>query len=480
MTRPHYLFVTGRLAEGALRAVVERLSQQVGFDATIEVLPITVAALLTTDWIAKRLPQIPSVDRVILPGYTRGELSVLESTWNVTVELGPKDLRQLPRYFGKSVVSDERYGAYDIEIVAEINHAPRLTLEQLVQSAKALAAAGANVIDVGCDPGSVWNGVGEAVKRLKDEGLRVSIDSLHPDEIRQAVGAGAELVLSLNSSNRFLAQELDCEFVLIPDDPQNMQGLEETIDEVAATGRPFRIDPILEPIGLGFAPSLGRYLEARKRWPDLEIMMGIGNLTELTDVDSAGVNAILLGFCQELRIRSVLTTQVISWAQSSVKECDIARRLMHYACTTGVPPKRIEERLIMLRDASLVRPTSHDLEQLAGQLTDNNYRLYVAEGLLHLVAARLHVSQADPFELFDALLDTQPKNIDASHAFYLGYELCKAEIALQLGKDYRQDESLNWGFLTQTEPDRHRLKKRRSTSIDDASSSVSSDSSEES
>ena len=50
-----------------------------------------------------------------------------------------------------------------------------------------------------------------------------------------------------------------------------------------------------------------------------------------------------------------------------------------------------------------------------------------------------------------------PKNLDGSHSFYLGYELCKAATALALGKQYRQDEALDWGFLTRDEP-RHYLK----------------------
>ena len=57
------------------------------------------------------------------------------------------------------------------------------------------------------------------------------------------------------------------------------------------------------------------------------MMMGVGNLTELTDVDSAGVNTILVGFCEELKIRSVLTTTVINWARSSVREIDLVRKL---------------------------------------------------------------------------------------------------------------------------------------------------------
>ena len=80
------------------------------------------------------------------------------------------------------------------------------------------------------------------------------------------------------------------------------------------------------------------------------MMMGIGNLTELTDVDSAGVNTLLVGFCQELAIRSVLTTAVINWARSSVREIDLARRLMHHAVVRRTLPKHLEPRLVMLRD----------------------------------------------------------------------------------------------------------------------------------
>ena len=55
--------------------------------------------------------------------------------------------------------------------------------------------------------------------------------------------------------------------------------------------------------------------------------------------------------------------------------------------------------------------------------------------------------EADPFVLFEQMdID------DPSHAFYLGYELMKAKTALTLHKNYRQDQALDWGFLT--EPDR--------------------------
>ena len=130
-----------------------------------------------------------------------------------------------------------------------------------------------------------------------------------------------------------MAPDWGVEVVAIPDQPGSLDGLDQTIEFLAERGVPFRIDPILEPIGFGFAASLDRYFEVRRRYPEAAMMMGVGNLTELTDVDSAGVNTVLVGFCQELKIRSVLTTAVINWARSSVRELDLARRLVHHAVT---------------------------------------------------------------------------------------------------------------------------------------------------
>ena len=143
---------------------------------------------------------------------------------------------------------------------------------------------------------------------------------------------------------------------------------------------PFRIDPILEPIGFGFAASLGRYLEVRRRYPEAAMMMGVGNLTELTDVDSAGVNTLLIGFCQELAIRSVLTTAVINWARSSVREIDLARRLVHHAVTHRTLPKHLEPRLVMLRDPKVAAFGPENLAELQRRINDPNWRIFAEDG----------------------------------------------------------------------------------------------------
>jgi dihydropteroate synthase len=206
----------------------------------------------------------------------------------------------------------------------------------------------------------------------------------------------------------------------------------------------------------------------RDRYPDAEMMMGIGNLTELTDADSAAINVMLLGFCEELGIRSVLTTQVINWARSSVRECDLARRLVRHSIQHRVLPKHLESRLVMLRDPVVIEPPAEDLDRLASEIKDANYRVFVSGGEVHLVSHELHLHDADPFLLFDRLRQSGPdgglpKNLDAAHSFYLGYEMCKAATAATLGKQYQQDESLDWGLLTREES-RHYLRARPNSS----------------
>ena len=462
MMRSHIHFVTGRLAAPALQRTLLDLGPRAGFDYSISVLPITVAALMTPQWIERHL-QIPAnVTEILLPGYCNGDLQTLTTAARCPVRCGPRDLRELPEFFGTHPKLDPSYGEYDIQILAEINHAPRLPRDTILRHAEQLCAAGADVIDVGCDPGEPWNGVGDYVKALRDQGHRVSIDSLNPKEIQAAVQAGAELVLSVNSTNRDAAPDWGCEVVVIPDEPADLRGLYGTIEHLTTANVPLRIDPILEPIGYGLAKSLQRYLQVRSDFPAQELLMGIGNLTELTDVDSAGINVLLLGICQELKIHSVLTTQVINWTRSSVRECDLARRLVRYAIHHQVLPKHLEPGLVMLRDSKQLAVDERELEELAAQVRDHNYRLFADNRQMHLVSSGLYLKDTDPFHLFDQLLSADPRNLDASHAFYLGYELAKAKTAITLGKQYEQDEPLDWGLLTVDET-YHRLPRTGTT-----------------
>src|SRR4051794_33974455 len=414
---------------------------------------ITVAALMTTSWIARFLEVDPDVTQIMIPGMCEGSTDVLSERFGIPVEKGPADLKALPSWFGQA---DARasYGKRDVRVFAEINHVPRLDRDEILELAHHYREAGADVIDLGLSLDRKWLGEGPAtIAELRDEGFSLSIDTLDPDEIVMADDAGVDYVLSLNGANRRLAERLNATPILIPDTPEDLDSLDATIGHLERLGKPYLVDPIIEPIGFGFAASLGRYLEVRRRHPDVEMFMGIGNLTELTEADSTGVTALLIGFCQEVGIRNVLTTEVIEWARGAVREAVLAAQLMHFAQEQGTPPKHVDNRLVTLKDDDFRPYAEQELRDLHEQVTDPNYRIFADADWIYVFNRDRFVRGTDFNEIFDQLGVDEP-----THAFYLGKELMKATIARALRKNYRQESPLDWGYMTFEEPRRERVR----------------------
>ena len=437
------LFVTGRLAEPALRRTLAGMAPP--FAAEVAVLKITVAALMTTPWIARFLEVPRETDLVLIPGLCEGEPSVIADRVGVRTEKGPKDLREIPRYFGQALAAPD-YGAYSIEILAEINNAPKLSRAALRSAADAFRASGADVIDLGCTPGLPFPALGDVVRELRGDGFRVSVDSFEPDEIRTAVRAGAELVLSVNGTNLEVARDVAAaggRVVVIPDFGAGLDTLDRSIEQLEAWGVPYLIDPVIEPIGFGFMASLERYAEVHRRHPGAGQMMGVGNITELTAADTTGVNALLLAIAEEVGVRAVLTTEVIPWARGAVREIDIARRLMHYAVEQRRVPKGVDDRLVTVKDPEVLAYSEAELRELQAAVTDPNFRIFADREAITVFNNELFVRGTDIQEIF-AQLGVE----EATHAFYLGRELMKAKLALTLGKTYRQEGALAWGYLT--------------------------------
>ena len=443
------IFVTGKLAAPALQTTLSAMAPD--FEYEVAVLRISVAALMTTLWISKHLPSAAGFDRILIPGLCEGDVRVIEDRFGVKAEKGPADLRDLPEYFGQAALREE-YGAYDIRIFAEINNVPYMPREEVLRWAQYFRESGADVIDLGCSLDRKFEDAAQVVGLLKAQGFVVSIDTFDQAEILAADRAGVDYVLSLNGTNLEIAEALHCPVVVIPDFGQGLDTLDHSIAHLERIGRPYIVDPIIDPITVGFAAGLNRYVQVRARYPDAEMLMGIGNITELTDADTTGVNALLIGFCQELGIRHVLTTEVIEWARGAVREVDVARRLMYAAQRRGVVPKYIDNRLLTVKDARPKYSTEAELRALQSAITDPNFRIYTTRDAICVFNNRLFVSGTDIQALFEQLGVEDP-----SHAFYLGRELTKARLALLLGKAYVQEQPLRWGYLTPKEGEsRHR------------------------
>ncbi|KMQ81055.1 Dihydropteroate synthase [Candidatus Burkholderia pumila] len=361
----HIVFLTGRLAQFSLQQVLKSIApiaQQKPFTWEVREIGLQVAGLMTADMIRRRVahPLTEGTSRMIVPGRCRGDLEALTAHYGVKVERGPEEVKDLPQFFWREAKHVD-LSRYETEIFAEIVDGPRLDLDGIAARASEYKRQGADVIDVGCRPSTPFPHLEDAVVMLKEQGYRVSVDSMQTDELLRGRLAGADYIMSLNADTLWVADEIESTPIRVPREPANVASLDVAIEALQQRGRPFLADPILDPIPFGLAASIARYVSLRERHPQVAIMMGIGNVTELTEADTTGINAVLFGMAAELRIAAVLTTSVSLHARRAVHEADVARRLMHAARETKTLPKGISADLSALHSK---RPFPYDAKEI--------------------------------------------------------------------------------------------------------------------
>jgi len=435
----HILFLTGRLAEKSLQRVLDAM-QPAPFRHSVLALSLQVAGLMTTDMILRRLNDANGADRVIVPGRCRGNLDALSTHFGVPFVRGPGDLKDLPRYFGREAVPID-LTRHDVRIFAEIVDAPNMSLAAILDQANDYRNAGADVIDLGCLPETPFGHLEDALAMLQAAGFAVSVDSMDPQELLRGGRAGANFLLSLKQETLWIAEEVTSTPVLIPSTPSDMESLYRAIEAMEKLGRDYLVDPIIEPIHFGFTESLVRYRDLRKRLPEAKILMGTGNLTELTEADTLGIQALLMGIISELRITNILTTQVSAHAAGVIRETDRARRVMFAARESGDLPQGFDEALLALHSLDPFPWTTEEIAATAAEIRDPSFRVQISFDGLHIYNRDGLHTATDPFKLFPHL----GLERNGSHAFYLGVELARAQIAWQLGKRYVQDSELDWG-----------------------------------
>jgi hypothetical protein len=114
---------------------------------------------------------------------------------------------------------------------------------------------------------------------------------------------------------------------------------------------------------------------------------------------------------------------------------------MFAARETASLPQGFDAGLMALRDRRPFPNSPAEVAWNAAQVSDPNYRVEVAEDGLHVYNRDGHHVALDPFELFpEAGVEA-----DGAHAFYLGVELARAQVAHKLGKRYAQGQRAGLG-----------------------------------
>ena len=173
------------------------------------------------------------------------------------------------------------------------------------------------------------------------------------------------------------------------------------------------------------------------------MLMGVGNLTELTDADTTGITMLLMGIVSELAIRNVLVVQVSPHCRGAVREAEVARRILFAARGDGTPAPGLSTRACWpARPPPLPDIAGGDRRPAPVTCATPTSASRLAEDGLHVYNRDGHHVATDPFDLFPRL----GVEHDAAHAFYLGVELARARDRLAARQALRAGRTVGLGL----------------------------------
>jgi dihydropteroate synthase-like protein len=444
-------------------------------------------------------------DLILVSGFCTADFSALEQELRTPIRLGPRHAYDLgealqsvsPREFSPRTPADlflearrrenamqqlealerratEIFSLKDVKIgggarmkvCAELVDATLMTEQQILRLTAHYLGSGADILDIGVHIGATPEEVRSAVRTVSGFAANVplSIDTLDPALIQSGIEAGVDMVLSLNKGNipevgEALADH-DTAAVIIPDAEGGLESLEANLRMAAEHGITRLIaDPILNAIGYGIAESLDNYYQFRLKDPRTPLFFGVGNVTELTDADSVGINATLAGIASELDAAMLFTPECSDKAHGSVHELRVAAEMMLLATARRSAPKDLGIDLLVLKEkrrkpiARLPEGERVIAEKAATWQLDPKgfFRIGIYEFeengtweqvicAEHSPSGRLLIGTSAQ-AIMDTILRLDLVSLPG-HVAYLSRELAKAELALKLERSYEQDEEL--------------------------------------
>ncbi|HHI30491.1 MAG TPA: dihydropteroate synthase-like protein, partial [Candidatus Methanoperedenaceae archaeon] len=359
-------------------------------------------------------------------------------------------------------------GSSRMKVMAEVVAAETLTDPKLEEIIHLYVFEGADIIDLGISLGADADDVSRVIQVARRAcEVPISIDTLEPDLLALGVGEGVDLLLSLNGKNMDtigpLAHETDTPCVIIPDlDHQKsetavIESLEKNIDAAREHGiKRIIADPILNPPCDGLAESLVRYAEFHREHPEIPLFCGVGNVSELLDVDSTGVNGLLAGIGSELGASILFTPEFSDKNRGSIRELTTASQMMQLSLDRESPPKDLGIDLLELKEKRR-RPFETPPEEFTPARPIKSWRLdpagsvrisitertiengKIKEGVIIAEHRNGVVVGRNTCQILTTLIEEGCVSL-LDHAGYLGRELTRAELALRLGRSYNQDD----------------------------------------
>lgn len=470
------------------RRAFETAKTSAGAAATVRRLDTDIAAFITPKML-ERVPDSGNYDLILIPGLISADFSALEKKLGVPIRRGPRhacDLGFVLQYAGSVEFSTgipacellralrrtdamrevgaledgaeasfyvkglKIGGSSSMKVMAEIVDATRLDEDELRTKMNYFVSSGADIIDLGAgldaSPEDVATAVGTA-RALTS--LPVSIDTLNPDHILAGVRAGADIVLSLDRENigkvGIEVAKSGAAAVVIPNEGNDdifsniMRARDCGINNIIA-------DPVIEPVGHGFVESLVGYSTFRNSDPATPLFFGAGNITELFDADSVGINALLAGAAMELQAAILFTPEFSSKACGSVEEMKKASMMMALARKRGTAPKDLGIDLLMIKEK---RKREYEIPPVNAVSAEppvswqpdpkGSFRIGITGTAIVARHRDGAITGAHAADVFNTIMKIGlVSRLD--HAAYLGRELMKAELAIKFGRSYAQDD----------------------------------------
>lgn len=475
--------ITSRAASGFIRKLVEGIS-----DIKVVELPINVIGLASVDALARILEKRSDLveeirwgDVALIPGSVKGDASRLSRILGIPVFKGTRTSGGIPflvnyirsggkldtvkpaeEVLGSEPVMDEGKAAFTVGGVPIPRQGPPMVLASeippetprgdVAPEASRLAGQGARIVVVGShpswSPGEVSERVSAALKALEGR-VAVAAEAPSVEHARAAVDAGAHMIFtSPHVAVEAAERGVDCQAFVVSD--RSVDALGMALSALRDLGvKRIVVDPVLDIPPLGMAESLYRYMEASKL--GVPMLFSAANAANEVASDTHGVHAILALIAAELGASVYLVVED-SWKNRwSTSEAREALRLAWEAWRRGSSQRGLFSRLFIVKDPARPPSTPSEGAREVGWTPPRlDPRGYIVVGVDYdkgfMVVEWRPLKGGSPVKLRGRHATSLARSLirevglDPEHSAYLGYELAKAEIALQLGKSYTQDE----------------------------------------